>query len=114
MGQEFKKLTWNEADEMSNWEILQRYFTRFTLTDTFVESTRPEETAHTSTAPRVMTRPSRRGLDNCRLSTRRRPAAVVIVVPDTGVEPPEGARSSHNRGSGLAVIGARAVGEGHV
>ena len=50
MGQEFnlkKKLTLNGADEMSNREILQRYFTRFTLTDTFVESTRPEETAHT-------------------------------------------------------------------
>ena len=97
MGQEFnlkKKLTWNGADEMSNREILQRYFTRFTLTDTFVESTRPEETAHTSTAPRVMTRPSRRGLDNCRLSTRRRPEAVVIVVPDAGVEPPEGVKAA--------------------
>ena len=79
---------------MSNREISQRYFTRFTLTDTFVESTRPEETAHTSTAPRVMTRPSRRGLDNCRLSTRRRPAAVVIVVPDAGVEPPEGVKAA--------------------
>ena len=38
MGHEFKKkLTWKGADEMSNREIVQQYFTRFTLTDTFVE-----------------------------------------------------------------------------